>query len=107
MLRLIGWALPTWLLVGGAATLVTLALHLDQEPSRVAFAAVAAWIIGFLAVPVPAGAGVREVIFVLLCGLPSGPATAVAAIARALLLLVDGLGGVAGLAYAGRAGDRR
>ncbi len=106
MLRLIGWAVPTWLLLGAASTLVTLALHLDQEPSRVAFAAVAAWIIGFLAVPVPAGAGVREVVFVLLCGLPAGPATAVAAIARALLLIVDAAGGVAGLAHAGRSGDR-
>ncbi len=102
MLRLIGWATPTWLLIGAAATMVTESLGFDQEPARVAFAAVAAWIIGFLAVPVPAGAGVREVVFVVLCGLSTGPATAVAAIARALLLVVDGAGGLAGLYYVSR-----
>lgn len=99
MVRLILWSVPTWLLVGGAAVLVTESLGLPQHPARVAFAAVAAWIIGFLAVPVPAGAGVREVVFVVLCGLHSGPGIAVAAIARLLLLLVDGLGGAAGLGY--------
>jgi glycosyltransferase 2 family protein len=99
MLRLILVSVPTWLLLGGAAVLVTEALGLDQHPARVAFAAVAAWIVGFLAVPIPAGAGVREIVFVLLCGLHTGPATAVAAIARAMLLIVDGAGGAAGLAY--------
>jgi uncharacterized membrane protein YbhN (UPF0104 family) len=97
MLRLIAWAIPTWLLVGAAATLSTAGLHLAQNPARVAFAAVAAWIIGFLAVPVPVGAGVREVVFLVLCGLPAGPGTAVAAIARAMLMVVDGVGGVLGL----------
>ena len=102
MLGLIGSAIPAWLLLGGAAVLVTDALGFDQEPARVAFAAVAAWLIGFLAVPVPAGAGVREVVFVLLSGLDSGPASAVAAITRVLLLLVDGVGGFAALAYVAR-----
>ena len=99
MLRLIAWATLTWLLIGAAATMVTKALDLDQQPARVAFASVAAWMIGFLAVPVPAGVGVREVVFVVLCGLQTGPATAVAVIARALLLVVDGVGGLAGLHY--------
>jgi uncharacterized membrane protein YbhN (UPF0104 family) len=107
MLRLIAWAIPTWLLVGTAAVMVTEALGFDQRPARVALAAVAAWIVGFLAVPVPAGAGVREVVFVVLCGLSAGPATAVAVIARALLLVVDGVGGLAGLSYAGRAATAR
>lgn len=106
MLRLIAWAIPTWLLVGAAASMVTEALGFDQRPARVAFAAVTAWIVGFLAVPVPAGAGVREVVFVVLCGLSTGPATAVAVIARALLLVVDGVGGLAGLSYAGRTAGR-
>ncbi|MDQ1721256.1 MAG: glycosyltransferase 2 family protein [Pseudonocardiales bacterium] len=102
MLRLIAWSIPTWLLLGGAAVLVTEALGYHQHPARVAFAAIAAWIIGFLAVPVPAGAGLRELVFVAVCGLPAAPAVAVAAIARALFLLVDGVGGVVGLWYTQR-----
>jgi uncharacterized membrane protein YbhN (UPF0104 family) len=102
MLRLIAIATPTWLLLGAASVAVTEALGFAERPSRVAFAAIAAWIVGFLTVPVPAGAGVREVVFVVLCGLPAGPGTAVAAIARALLIVVDGVGGLAGLAAARR-----
>jgi uncharacterized membrane protein YbhN (UPF0104 family) len=102
MLRLIAWSLPTWVLLGAAAVLVTEALGFPQHPARVAFAAIAAWIIGFLAVPVPAGAGLRELIFVAVCGLPAAPAVAVAAVARALFLVVDGAGGVLGLWYTQR-----
>ena len=103
MLRLIAWSIPTWVLLGSAAVLVTEALGYHQQPARVAFAAIAAWIIGFLAVPVPAGAGLRELVFVAVCGLPAAPAVAVAAIARALFLVVDGTGGVLGLWYTQRA----
>jgi uncharacterized membrane protein YbhN (UPF0104 family) len=102
MLRLIAWSIPTWVLIGAASVAVTEALGYDQQPARVAFAAVAAWIIGFLVVPVPAGAGLRELLFVLICGLDAAPATAVAAISRVLLVLVDGVGGVLGLVYARR-----
>lgn len=97
MLGLIARAVPTWLLLGAASVAVTASLGYDQHPARIAFAAIAAWILGFLAVPVPAGAGVRELIFVGLCGLASGPAVAVAAIARLLLVVVDAVGGVTGL----------
>ena len=100
MLGLIAWSIPTWLFLGGASVAVTSALGYDQEPARVAFAAIAGWILGFLAVPVPAGAGLRELVFVGLCGLDGAPATAVAAIARLLLIVVDGIGGVVGLWYA-------
>ena len=102
LLELVGWSAPAWLLMGGAAALVTEALGVTQEPFRVAFAAVTAWLVGFLAVPVPAGVGVREVVFVVACGLPAGPAAAVAAITRALLVLVDAAGGFAALAFVGR-----
>ncbi len=50
----------------------------------------AAWIIGFLAIPVPAGAGLRELMFLAASGLDHGPAVAVAAIARLLFIAVDG-----------------
>ena len=102
MLGLIVRAVPTWLLVGMASVAVTESLGYDQRPSQVAFAAVAAWILGFLAVPVPAGAGVRELVFVAFSGLAGGPATAVATIARVLLIIVDGIGGLLGLWFARR-----
>ena len=102
LLELVAWSAPAWLLLGGAASLVTEALGVGQEPFRVAFAAAAAWLVGFLAVPVPAGVGVREVVFVVACGLPAGPAAAVAAITRALLVIVDAAGGFTALAYVGR-----
>jgi uncharacterized membrane protein YbhN (UPF0104 family) len=97
MLSLIATAVPTWLLVGLSSVLIAQALGYDQTPAQIAFAAVAAWIIGFLAVPVPAGAGLRELAFVGLSGLGSGRAVAVASGARLVLLCVDGAGGIVAL----------
>ncbi|MDQ1745620.1 MAG: glycosyltransferase 2 family protein [Pseudonocardiales bacterium] len=104
MLGLTAWSIATWLLVGAASVCVTEALGYSQQPARVAFAAVAAWIIGFLAIPVPAGAGLRELVFLAISGLDNGPAVAVAAIARLLFIAVDAGGGVLGLWAARRAG---
>jgi hypothetical protein len=104
MVGLIAWAIPTWLLVGAGSAAISQGLGYDGEPSRIALAAVAAWVCGFLVVPVPAGAGLREIVFVGLSGLPAGPAVAVAAIARLLFVVVDGSGGVLGLYSARRAG---
>jgi len=104
MLGLLVTGTPTWLLVGAASCAITEALGYDQQPARIAFAAIVAWIVGFLAVPVPAGAGIRELLFVALCGLDAGPAVAVAAIARLMLMLTDGVGGVVGLVASRRAG---
>ncbi len=97
MIVLILVSVPAWVSIGLASVVTSSALHLDQQPARVLFAAVAAWVVGFLAILVPAGAGVRELVFVALCGLASGPAVAVAALTRVMLILVDGLGGVGGL----------
>ena len=97
MLGLVLVSLPAWIGVGSASVVITAALHLEQQPFRVFFATVAAFLVGLLALPVPAGAGIRELIFVAVCGLVSGPATAVAAVARVMLIVVDGLGGLIGL----------
>jgi uncharacterized membrane protein YbhN (UPF0104 family) len=97
MLGLTAWSIPTWLLAGGVSVAVADALGYHQQPARVAFAAIVAWIVGFLAVPVPAGAGLREVVFVATSGLAVAPAVAVAAIARLLFILVDAGGGFAAL----------
>jgi uncharacterized membrane protein YbhN (UPF0104 family) len=90
--------------VGATSVCVTEALGFSQQPARVAFAAVAAWIIGFLAIPVPAGAGLRELVFLAISGLDNGPAVAVAAIARLLFIVVDAGGGLLGLWAVRRAG---
>lgn len=97
MLRLICLAVPTWLVVGAASVVITEALGYSQQPARVAVAAIVAWIVGFLVVPVPAGAGIRELLFVAVCGLPAGPATVVAAMARVFFIAVDGTAGVTAL----------
>ncbi len=94
---LIATAVPTWLLVGLSSVLMAQALGFDQRPVQIGFAAVSAWIVGFLAVPVPAGAGLRELVFVGLAGLSPGRAVAVAAGARLVLLCVDGSGGILAL----------
>lgn len=107
MFGLILAALPTWVFVGGASVLITAALGYPQNPARVAFAAIAAWLIGFLAVPVPAGAGVRELLFVLSSGLDQGAAVAVAALARVMLIFSDGVAGVISLGAIGAAGKAR
>lgn len=113
MLGLIAAAVPGWIFVGAQAVVVTAAFGFDQQPSRVAFAAVVAWVIGFLAIPVPAGAGIRETLFVLASGLIIGGDTAhavvVAVTCRVFLILVDAIGGTIGLAMqrrrAGAAAD--
>jgi hypothetical protein len=97
MESLIATAIPTWLLVGLSSVLIAQALGYDHTPAQIGFAAVAAWIVGFLAVPVPAGAGLRELVFVGLSGLSSGRAVAIAAGSRLVLLGVDGAGGIIGL----------
>ncbi|MEJ7650310.1 MAG: lysylphosphatidylglycerol synthase domain-containing protein [Nakamurella sp.] len=101
MLGLIVAALPVWIFLGAQAVVLTAALGLDQQPSRVAFAAIIAFVIGLLAIPVPAGAGVREVLFVVISGLVvggvEGPAYAVAALCRVFLIVVDGVAGAVAL----------
>ena len=99
MVGLILVAVPTWVLIGASSALVTQGLGFDQQPGRVAFAAVAAWIVGFLCIPVPAGAGVRELVFVLVSGLAAGPAVAVAALSRLMFVAIDAVAGTASLLW--------
>jgi uncharacterized membrane protein YbhN (UPF0104 family) len=84
--------LPSWVFVGGSTWAIARALDDDASLSRVALAAVASWIAGFLAVPVPAGGGIREAVFVAAAGLPTGVGAATAIAARLLFVAVDGLG---------------
>lgn len=88
MLGLVGATLPAWFLLGATTALVAGALGLTVDPVAVAAAAIAAWVVGVL-VPVPAGAGIREVAFAIGSGLPAGPAVLVAALARVVFVVVD------------------
>jgi uncharacterized membrane protein YbhN (UPF0104 family) len=99
MVGLAAASVPTWILVGIASWLVTRGLGFEAPFLRVVFAATLAWVAGFLAVPVPAGAGIREVVFVATCGLGTTDAVIVATVSRFLFVVVDAVGGLAGLAW--------
>jgi hypothetical protein len=104
----LAWALASWVPYGAQVWL--LAARLGAPPGRAAVVAVGgfafAWCVGFLAVFVPAGVGVREVLLVAALGtvLTVGDATAVALVSRLLMTLGDLC--VAGLAVLGSRSGR-
>ena len=93
--RGLGWALVFWAVYGGHVWL--LAVGLGADPLAALPVAVGGFAIAFslgpLLVVLPAGAGVREAVLVLLLAavLPTAEATAVALTSRVLLMLTDGL----------------
>lgn len=93
--RGVGWALAFWLVYGGHVWLLAVGLGADPlEALPVAIGGFAiAFSLGPLLVVLPAGAGVREaVLIVLLAGvLTTSEATAVALTSRGILMLTDGL----------------
>ncbi len=91
-LGLVARYVPTWLLIGSATWAVGRAVTSDLSFPRVMFAAVLSWIVGFLAVPVPAGAGIRETVLYAASGLPKGVAVFTAVAARLAFVLVDLVG---------------
>lgn len=101
-LTLVAMYVPTWIFIGGATWAVARAITPDASAPRVIFAAVLSWVVGFLAVPVPAGAGVREAVLLAASGLDGGVAAATAIIARVIFVAVDALGGLLGFPAAGR-----
>ena len=103
MVGLLGATLPGWLLLGATSALLAGSLGLTADPVAVAGAAIAAWVVGVL-VPVPAGAGVREVAFAVGSGLPAGPAVLVAALARVVFVVVDLAAGLLALTLLRRTG---
>lgn len=90
---------PSWLLVAAATAATAAGLGIAVDPLAVALATAVAWVVGFLALPVPGGIGVREAVFVALLG-GGGAAAAVALSARLLFVLVDLLGAAAASAWA-------
>ncbi len=95
VVRGVGSALLFWLLYGGHVWL--LAVGLGADPLRALPVAVGGFAIAFslgpLLVVLPAGAGVREAVLILLLHavLPTSDAAAVALTSRGLLMATDGL----------------
>ncbi len=67
-------------------------VHLDRVPLVVAGFA-AAWTVGFLAVPIPAGFGIREIVLVAVIGTvyPSNVLVSASVFCRLTMLGVEGL----------------
>jgi len=78
----------------------------ESGVARIAFAAILSWVAGLLAVPVPAGAGVRETVFIATSGLPSELGATVAVAARVLFIIADAGGAALGAAYLRRVARR-
>ncbi len=85
---------PAWFCIWAATWLVARALDPDPSVLRIGIATTLSWAAGFVAVPVPAGAGIREAVFVASAGMSSGVAATVAVASRLVFLLVD-VGGLA------------
>lgn len=102
-LALVASYVPTWLFVGTATWAVARALDPAARWVDVVPAAAASWLIGFLAVPVPGGVGVREAAFIAASnGLGGGVAAATAVVARFVFVAVDAIGAAALAARARR-----
>lgn len=110
VVRGVGWALAFWLVYGGHVWV--LAVGLGADPLSALPVAIGGFAIAFslgpLLVVLPAGAGVREaVLIVLLAGvLTTSEATAVALTSRGILMLTDGLLALAGAALGTGGRDR-
>jgi len=98
------WASAYWVLLGGQAVALAVAISPDSISARdgllVAGAFALAWLCGFLALPLPAGAGVREAVFAFALGPLLGRPTAIglALVTRFVAVLLDlGLAVASGL----------
>lgn len=93
LLQALAWSFATWICFG--AQIWLLATQLGAKPGTTVLVALGgfafAWSIGFIVVIAPAGAGVRDVLLLLLLGavLSSAKATAVMITSRVLLTLAD------------------
>ncbi len=101
-LLLVARYVPTWFFVGTATWAIARSLTPDASYPKVMFATVLSWTAGFLAVPVPAGAGIREAVLTASSGLDGGVAAATAIVARILFVLVDVVGAAVCAPIAGR-----
>jgi len=99
---------PSWLGISAATWLVASTLDSTvPDFQNLLYATTLSWLLGFLAIGVPGGIGVREAVFIAAAASLSSPgvAAAVAVVARVLFILVDLAG--AGLASAAIGFQRR
>jgi uncharacterized membrane protein YbhN (UPF0104 family) len=89
---LVAMYVPAWLFIWAATWCVARALLPDPPVLRIGIATALSWTAGFVAVPVPAGAGVREAVFIASSGLPAGIGATIAVGSRLVFLLADVLG---------------
>jgi hypothetical protein len=89
---LVACYVPAWLFIWAATWCVAGALLPDPPVLRIGIATTLSWTAGFVAVPVPAGAGVREAVFVASAGLPTGLGATIAVGSRLVFVLADLLG---------------
>lgn len=103
--RLVLAYVPAWLSIGTATWAVVRALAPASGWPEIVLATTTSWLLGFLAIPVPGGIGIREAIFVATVpSIPTGTAAAAALLARIMFMFVDGAGAAA--SYAIRAPAR-
>lgn len=86
---------PTWLCIGTATWAVGRSITPDLSYPRVVFATVLSWTVGFLAVPVPSGAGIREAVLYAASGLSRSQSVFTAVTARLAFVVVDVVGAAA------------
>ena len=91
-LGLVARYVPTWLFIGTATYAVARSLTTDLSYPRMMFATILSWVVGFLAVPVPSGAGIRETVLYAAAGVPKTIAITTAVAARIIFVIVDVVG---------------
>lgn len=88
-LILVARYIPTWLFIGTATYAVARSITSDVGYARMMFATILSWVVGFLAVPVPSGAGIRETVLFAAAGVPKPIAITTAVGARIIFVFVD------------------
>ncbi|WP_413451013.1 lysylphosphatidylglycerol synthase domain-containing protein [Georgenia phoenicis] len=109
--RSAGWALAGWVVAGVQVWLIATWLGMEATLATAALSVggyALAWIVGFLAIVVPAGVGVREAVLgALLAGqLGAGAVVVTVLLARVVLTAADLLLGVAAMAVVRSRGRR-
>ncbi|WP_426573339.1 lysylphosphatidylglycerol synthase transmembrane domain-containing protein [Aquihabitans sp. McL0605] len=88
-LILVARYIPTWIFIGTATYAVTRSITADVSYPHMVFATILSWTVGFLAVPVPSGAGIRETVLYAAAGVPKPIAITTAVGARIIFVIVD------------------
>lgn len=110
-IALLAWHVAAWIGIGTSTWLIAATLDPESIDLRnLLFATTLAWLVGFLAIGVPGGIGVREAVFIAAASSLSstGVAAAVAVVARFMFIVVDLTGAALSALLEGRgsAGSR-